>query len=482
MQTSIRTRLFLSLLAVAVFSAVGLSWYFLQELEAYGVRKLEERLSSEAFLTAKYVSEAGAGSQAEIAEAMDEASAAVYSHLVVLDAEGVAIADSRGEEGVGERYGDLPEVQAALAGERGVRSVPTDSGRVAIHVAYPIERDGEIVGAVYSSAETFSISTLVRDYRDRLITLIVVFALATLLLAEALARWLSRPLLRLEASVGRFASGEYDARVEPEGSRETVALGEAFNAMADEVQTLVDELREEERRKSRFISDVSHELRTPLTAIRGTAETLLDGDVDPEAERRFLTTIVRESDRLAHLADDLITLQRIEGATGELPLRRVHLREVAERAVEALEHLTEQRGATVVVEGSAPDVLGNPDRLQQVVANLLDNATRMMPDGGKVIVRLAEEDGRSTISVLDEGPGIPEEDLAHVFDRFYRAQRSRDRSTGGAGLGLAIVKAIADAHAGELFVTNRPEGGTRFTLSLPVIPEGSQPEAWESEG
>ena len=110
------------------------------------------------------------------------------------------------------------------------------------------------------------------------------------------------------------------------------------------------------------------------------------------------------------------------------------------------------------------------------MANLLDNATRMMSDGGHVIVRLAEENGRSTVSVLDEGPGIPEEDLAHIFDRFYRAQRSRDRSTGGAGLGLAIVRAIADAHAGELSAANRPEGGTRFTLSLPVLPEGIYPE------
>ena len=472
MRTSIRTRLFLSLLAVAIFSAAGLSWYFLEELEAYGLRKLEERLGSEAFLTAKFVGETGADSQAEVGDALEEAAEVVYSRLIVLDASGVAIADSAGEDGVGEFYGDRPEIERALMGQYGAYSRVSESGRVALYVAHPIERYGEIVGAAYSSAETFSIMTLVRDYRDRLITLIVVFALLTLLLAEGLTRWLSRPLLQLEASVSQLASGDHTVRVEPGGPRETVALGESFNVMADEIEVVVDELKGEEARQSRFVSDVSHELRTPLTAIRGTAETLLEGDVDEETETRFLTTIMRESDRLALLADDLITLQRIEGATGELPLRRVHLREVAERAVEALEHLIEQRGATVTVEGSTPDVLGNPDRLQQVVANLLDNATRMMSDGGRVIVRLAEENGRSTVSVLDEGPGIPEKDLAHIFDRFYRAQRSRDRSTGGAGLGLAIVRAIADAHAGELSAANRPEGGTRFTLSLPILPEG----------
>jgi len=470
-RTSIRTRLLASLLVVAVASAAILSWYFLRELEAYGLRKLEERLGSEAFLMAKFVGETGADEPAAVGQALQEASEAVYSRLIVLDERGVAVADSAGDSEIGADYGERPEIIQALAGEYGAYTRVTEGGRVALYVAYPIERDGEIVGAAYSSAQTFSITTLIRDYRGRLLTLIAVFALVTLLLAEGLSRWLSKPLRVLESSATAFASGKHGVRVEPVGSRETRALGKAFNLMAEEVERMVSELKDEERRKSRFVSDVSHELRTPLTGIRGTAETLLEGDVAPEDEERFLMTIVRESDRLARLADDLLTLQRIEGATGELPLRRVDLREVAERAATALEHLTDMRGSTVAIEGDAPAVLGDPDRLQQVVANLIDNATRMMPEGGTVRVELGGFSGEALLSVLDEGPGIDEEAIAHIFDRFYRAQKSRDRSTGGAGLGLAIVKAIADAHAGRIEAANRPEGGTRFTLRLPAIRE-----------
>jgi two-component system OmpR family sensor kinase len=256
--------------------------------------------------------------------------------------------------------------------------------------------------------------------------------------------------------------------VEPTGSREIRAVGVAFNTMADEVRRYVGDLRAEERRKSQFISDVSHELRTPLTAIRGTAETLLDGDVEREDASRFLATIVRESERLARLADDLLTLERIEGATGELPLRRVDLRIVADNAVEALEHLLEARGVTVEVEGSAPAVLGDADRLQQVVANMIDNASRVM-DEGVIRIVLGRDADHASLAVLDEGPGIPAEDLPHVFDRFYRAQRSRDRSSGGSGLGLAIVKAIVDRHVGTIEAANRPEGGAQVTLRLPAL-------------
>jgi len=318
-------------------------------------------------------------------------------------------------------------------------------------------------------ADVVSILTLLSDYRLRLILVVVAFVGLTLVLMEILARWLSRPLRELSDTAAAFASGDHSVRVTPTGSRETRALADAFNAMGSEVQHVVVELKEEERRKSRFVSDVSHELRTPLTAIRGAAETLLDGDVPPEDERQFLTTIVRESDRLARLANDLLTLQRIEGATGELPLRRIRPADVVQRAVEGLAPLTDGRGITVVVEGDAPTVLGDIDRLQQVIANLVDNASRLTPQGGTVMVRLGSDADHAIIQVLDEGPGIPEDALPHLFERFYRAQASRDRSTGGAGLGLAIVAAIVRAHAGSIEAANRPEGGSVFTMRLPAI-------------
>lgn len=296
-------------------------------------------------------------------------------------------------------------------------------------------------------------------------------ALLGWLVGLQLARAWVAPLEQLGAMARSFASGSRGARAETGGPRETRIVAEALNEMAEQTDRAIVELHAEERRKTQFVSDVSHELRTPLTAIRGAAETLLDGDVDPEDQERFLSTIALEAERLTRLANDLLTLQRIEGATGELPLRVVDLKLAAERARAMLEPLMEDRGVTLTVEGNAPEVLGDVDRLQQIVANLVDNASRLVGEGGHVWVRLSGGDGKAVLQVADDGPGIPEQDLPRLFDRFYRADTSRSRSIGGAGLGLAIVKAIATAHGGRIEAANREEGGSVFTVTLPTIQE-----------
>jgi two-component system OmpR family sensor kinase len=279
------------------------------------------------------------------------------------------------------------------------------------------------------------------------------------------------PLERLGATAASFAAGSHSVRAQIEGPRETRIIAESFNQMASQVDSAIEELKVEERRKSQFVSDVSHELRTPLTAIRGAAETLLDGDVEPDDQQRFLTTIALEAERLGRLANDLLTLQRIEGATGELPLTQVDLRLAADRAEAMLEPLLEDRDVTLTVNGRAPLVLGDVDRLQQVVLNLVDNASRIVGTGGHVVVELIAEGDRAVLSVIDDGPGIPPEDLPRLFDRFYRADTSRTRSSGGAGLGLAIVRAIVTAHGGRIEAANLPTGGARMTVVLPALAE-----------
>jgi two-component system OmpR family sensor kinase len=300
------------------------------------------------------------------------------------------------------------------------------------------------------------------------------------LTAVAIVAWLSgraasraflAPFERLGVAARAFASGNHQVRAQVEGPRETRLVAEAFNHMATEVDNALDELKAEEQRKTQFVSDVSHELRTPLTAIRGAAETLLDGGVEKEDQERFLSTIALEAERLGRLANDLLTLQRIEGATGELPLRLVDLRLSADRAAAMLEPLLEDREVTLSVNGRVPLVLGDIDRLQQVVLNLIDNASRIVGKGGHVVVELTAEGDRAVLSVIDDGPGIPEADLPRLFDRFYRAEPSRTRASGGAGLGLAIVRAIITAHGGRIEAANVPGGGARMTVVLPAIAE-----------
>ena len=478
MHFSIRTRLLGALFTIAIAIAAGLTYYYLTELESYGSSKLEENLTSQAItLSAVLAAELQSSGTTELSELqatalsleLARANSSIASRIRILDGKGKTLADSDGTAGLGVQYAETPEVASALRGESEPVTRMTEDGRVSILVAYPVTLNQEVVGVVYASGTTFSTRTLMREYRTRLIVLVAITTIGVFMLSDFFARRISAPLRELAGVAVAFASGDHSVRARPRGSEEIRALADGFNAMADEVQTVLSEFNEEERRKSRFISDVSHELRTPLTAIRGAAETLLEGDVPEDDARQFLSTMVRESERLARLADDLLTLQRIEGATGELPISRVDLAEIAQHAIEGLAPLTEARGVRVVLEGEAPPVLGDRDRLQQVFGNLVDNASRMTPEGKTVTISLSTDGNQAVVRIMDEGPGISDEALPHIFDRFYRAQASRDRSTGGAGLGLAIVAAIVKAHTGTIVAGRREEGGTVFTMRIPAL-------------
>jgi two-component system OmpR family sensor kinase len=478
--TTIRSRLLVSFLAIALLSAAGLSLFFLSELRGFAARKLTERLDGEARLASAVLGRTYESVKAGKVKDRDEGRAIlqkaltqvareqVPSRLRIVDLDGTVVADSLGQRSGQDMKGD-GGVRAALSGRPGSSERSLSDGRLELSVSVPISVGGSVIGASVASAPTFSTGTLISDYRNLIAWVIALFLLVAFVATELLARWLARPLTDLERSVSAFGRGDHATRVRPSGSRETRAVAAAFNELADEVETVVGELGDEERRKSRFVSDVSHELRTPLTAIRGAAETLMEGDVDPEDASRFLGTIVRESGRLTRLANDLLVLQRIEGATGELPLRDIDLSTVVRTAVESLGPLMEERGVTVTVTGDAPHVLGDSDRIQQVIGNLVDNASRVTPEGGHVEVKLARDVRWAMLTVHDGGPGIPAEDLPHVFRRFYRSQPGRDRRSGGVGLGLSIVQAIVTSHLGEVEAANAPDGGAVFTVRLPAL-------------
>lgn len=236
----------------------------------------------------------------------------------------------------------------------------------------------------------------------------------------------------------------------------------------------VNELLTEEARQAQFVSDVSHEIRTPLTAIRGTAETLLDGGVPEELQRRFLAQIINECDRLTRLANDLLTLQKAEGQ--DMELSRLDLRTVADNCALLMGELLEERGCRLELSGEAPDVDGNADAINQILVNLIENASRYAKE--RVRVEISYVKGYSVVAVMDDGPGFGDEDPSHLFDRFYRADQSRVRhkGSGNSGLGLAIVKALTTAMGGTVEAVNLPSAGAAFIVALPSLPpaEGSE--------
>ena len=233
-------------------------------------------------------------------------------------------------------------------------------------------------------------------------------------------------------------------------------------------------VRYQELRKE-FVANVSHELRTPLTVIKGFTETLRDGAMkDPITGPKFLSTIERHVDQLTNLVSDLLELSKLEG-TPELP-RRVSFDviTVVRRAAELLVPAAQRKEQTINVELARflPRVIGNPDYIERAISNLIDNAIKYTPERGRICVSAAYEDDSVVVEVSDNGIGIPPEDLARVFERFYRVDRSRSREMGGTGLGLSIVKHVVQVHGGSIDVTSTPGQGSKFRLRLPVPAEG----------
>ena len=245
--------------------------------------------------------------------------------------------------------------------------------------------------------------------------------------------------------------------------------GETVGAVA--VFHDVSELKRLERVRREFVANVSHELRTPLTAIKGYAETLRDGGLrDPETAAEFVRVIHRHAERLRALIEDLLDLAAVEQGEARIDLAPVALRDVATQAEAVARPAAagKRHTLTLDVPGDLPRVLADRDRLGQVLINLLDNAVKFTPEGGRIEVSARPSSGRVVVSVKDNGVGIPPEDIGRIFERFYRVGRSRDRREGGTGLGLAIAKHLTQAMGGTIEVESRPGSGTTFRVSLPA--------------
>lgn len=271
----------------------------------------------------------------------------------------------------------------------------------------------------------------------------------------------SAPINNLAKAAHRIGKGELDVRVPVRGSQEMVELAETFNKMAVELQ-------QAETLRNNLMADVSHELRTPLTVLEGNLRAALDKVVPlDEAE---IANLYAQTRHLIRLVNDLRELSLAEA--GQLPLEKtaVHLNNLVAETLQALEPLAAEKEITLVAElPRLPEMTVDPFRIRQVLFNLLSNALRHTAPSGKISVTGSVCGNFITLSVMDTGEGLEPDELAAVFNRFYRADKSRSRDSGGTGLGLAIVKAIIEAHGGRVDVKSagRAQGST-FTLTLPV--------------
>jgi signal transduction histidine kinase len=329
----------------------------------------------------------------------------------------------------------------------------------------PIEVDGVVVGTILAPARPLDLLTPAGvSFLDRARRALILSALGAGALALAggsvIAGRMTRSLGELEQATRAVASGELGRQVEVRSNDEVGRLANSFNQMSKD-------LASEESLRRQMTADIAHELRTPLSLILGHAEAMAEG-VLPRSDGN-LRVVHDEARRLQRIVEDLRTLSLAEAGELSLSIADVSLNQLALKALAAREAFAEAKGihlrADLTEAGDVSQI--DEDRVMQALGNVLDNAFRFTPRGSSIRVRTEAGEGFMRLTVLDGGPGIDQEDLDHLFDRFYRGDDARSRQEGGSGLGLAIARSLIEAHKGKMWAENAPGGGARIVIQLP---------------
>lgn len=336
------------------------------------------------------------------------------------------------------------------------------------HVPYTI-------GILQLSTPTAPIDTFLTPFHQTLFWGIICTLCLAIALTFPLVGLALRPLVEIERTSRRIARGELSRRIEsPLTDDEIGRLARSFNNMVAQLEAAF-------KRQKRFVADVSHELRTPLTALSGSLEMLLIGADrgDAEASRRLARGMYSEVQRMHRMVEDLLALTRLDEGKIQLRKERVAVETLIETVSEQAQHLAQGQQLVSKIAPATPAIRADSDRLQQVLLNIVDNALKFTPSGGRVELRAGCRDSQTvTIAISDTGQGIPAEALPHIFDRFYRADPARTRPpqrAGGSGLGLAIAKELVEAQGGTIAVASQPGQGTTVTVTFPALKE--QPPA-----
>ena len=448
-----------------------------------------QRIDEDVNFTRQLAGEAArplADSDAEALYAMARAASELHQgRMLVLDPYGVVMTDSASE--YNGRLMQQREARLALAGETGAygfyqmrENVTAGQGitwlgflRFGRNVgtmlvgqyAAPIVWGDRQIGALLYLVRAQDMYDNLLELQDRMLLWFVGVAVAVSVLSLVLSRLITNPINKLDEGIMWISRGDFSHRVAIGGYSEFAQLASAFNMMSERLHNL-------DRLRNQFVSNASHELKTPLSTMKILLETLLyQQDYDPDIQKEFLTDINTEIDRLNMVISDLLTLVSIDSGEIRLRLSDVALDELVSDTVKRLSPLANERGIELEMSVTAPESLiieADPMRLSQVVYNLIDNGVKYTQRGGKVRVTLGKEGKDAVIRVIDNGIGIPEDDILHVFDRFYRVDKARSRGTGGTGLGLSIVKQMILLHGGNVLVESEEDKGTTFTVVLPL--------------
>jgi signal transduction histidine kinase len=358
-----------------------------------------------------------------------------------------------------------PEIESALQGTPATALRRVVGNQRVLYAAAPVQdSNGRAAGIVYVAMPLPS-GGLPANVIWQLIGAVLLAILLAGFAGWALARKIAAPLENLASAANAVSNGDLTQVVSAQTDiAELHRVSQTFN-------TMVENLRQSDETKKAFIADVTHELRTPLTVIKGTIETLEDGALDDVEGRSFLlTSMMRETDRLIRMVNDLLVLTRADAGSLPLNIQNLDLTELARMRCETLSVMASRQHVTLKVVGEPHYVSVDPDRISQVLNNLLDNSIRHSAPHSSITIEIHPKDDGIQCSVRDVGAGIPPNHLPFLFDRFYRVEASRDRLSGGTGLGLAIARALVTAHGGHISAESIEGMGTTIAFWLKCSP------------
>ena len=359
-------------------------------------------------------------------------------------------------------------ILTAIDGSEGYASNSSDDY---MDVALPIRgASGSYIIYIIDNKET--VTSLNAEIFSIIIEAMAIGLLIAILLGLLLAKTMVTPIQSLTKAAEKVASGDFSESVENDARDEIGVLSRTFNDMAGQLERNIEDLQNAEQMRKEFVANVSHELRTPVTSIRSYAETLCDAGstMDAATEQRFLEVIVRESDRMTKIVQDLLTLSRFDAGSIAFDFQKFSFEKSVQDVYNAqlLEAQKHGHNFGLQFESELPEIVGDRARIEQVLINMLSNAIKYTPDGGRIRMTAGTKGDKVWCTVRDNGIGIPKQDIDRVFERFYRVDKARSRESGGTGLGLSIAYEIVQRHDGEMTLHSQKGKGTAITVTLPI--------------
>ena len=399
-----------------------------------------------------------------VAAAMSVVEETGLSRVLVTDGAGMVLYDTRETDTAVGDYTLYTEIVQALIGNDAF-SCAYENGAFRSRASSPVLYQNQIIGAVYAYEFDTEQAALLAGLQENLLRMSGIIGAVVLVLSLILSKAFTKKIRQLLTAIRQVREGAYSHRAEIKGHDEIAQIGHEFNSLTDRLQVT-------ENARRRFVSDASHELKTPLAAIRLLTDSILQTEnMDAETTREFVADIGSEAERLSRITEDLLRLTKLDSGGVEQTVA-VDVLPVLEQVMRLQSLVAQEKGLELTYAAEENCVVSaTQDEVHQVIYNLTDNALKYSSEGTVAVV-LKKSGGKVILTVEDQGPGIPEEDLERVFDRFFRVDKARSRAAGGTGLGLSIVSDTVRRRGGTVWAKNRPEGGAVFTVQWNAVEGG----------